>query len=185
RRELRRAQQLGNQIEVHAGQHGVVERGLFFYQLFEERSLPEEVARGLEDFDRRGRRGLGEETYFPDKLTALALCHLLAIDADGKSTAVNEEPPVEFLALLDKLLATLGDRPRAAVQERRECIRGEAHQTLHPMADFSPNNDRRGDQDQVLDNILPCQREHERKLLKDLPGYYDDGEEGAGHMQEE
>jgi hypothetical protein len=102
-----------------------VERRLFFQQRFEERSLPEEVERGLEDFDRRGRRGLGKVTDFTNKLTALALCHLLAVDADGKATAVNEEHSVEGLALLDELFATLGDRPGAAVQERREFLRGK------------------------------------------------------------
>src|SRR5262245_15081742 len=147
RRESRRAQQLGDQIEVHAGQHGVVEGGFFFHQPLEERSIPEEVARRLEDFDRRGRRGFGEITYFTHKLPTLALGHLLAVDADGTATAVNEEQPGEFLTLLDELVARLGDRPGAVVQERRECLRGEAHQPLHLMADFPSNHDRRGDQD--------------------------------------
>jgi hypothetical protein len=84
--------------------------------------FPAEVARGLEDFDRGGRRGPGEETYFTDKLIALTLCNLLAIDAHGKSTAGNEKHPVECLALLDELFITPGDHPRAAVQECGEFL---------------------------------------------------------------
>jgi hypothetical protein len=53
------------------------------------------------------------------------------------------------------------------------------------MADFPANNDRCGDHHQVLDNILPFQREHERKCPKYLPGEEDDGQKGARHMQEE